>query len=260
VVEITFLGVGSATPAVGGDHVALLVRARGFTVLIDAGPAVMVQLGRQGVTADDVDVLLVTHAHGDHVLGWPMLLFRQRPLTVVAAPETQRVLRELAWLVYPELREPMADRLTFVDLAPGGEWRAGSLRVRSAATCHSADSQAYRIDCEEIGRALTYSGDTGPCDEVRELARGCDLLIHEATYLHVQEPMYGHSTAGQAAQIAAAAGCGALALVHRDREQPEAPDLYEAEVRARYNGMWWLPYAGQSVILSPAGLSIVGDR
>lgn len=259
-VEITFLGVGSATPVVGGDHVALLVRAGMLTVLVDAGPAVMVQLGRQDVIADDIDVLLVTHAHGDHVLGWPMLLFRQRPLIVVTAPETQRALRELAWLVYPELREPTADRLTFVDLEPGGEWQVGPLRVRSAATCHSVASQAYRIDCEEIGRALTYSGDTGPCDEVRELAQGCDLLIHEATYLHVQEPMYGHSTAGQAAQIAAAAGCGALALVHRDREQPDAPDLYEVEVCAYYNGMWWLPYAGQSVTLSPAGLSVVGDR
>lgn len=256
-VEITFLGVGSATPAVGGDHVALLVRAGALTVLVDAGPAVMVQLGRQGATADDVDVLLVTHSHGDHVLGWPMLLFRQRPLTIVAAPETQRVLRDLAWLVYPELQEPTADRLTFVDLEPGGEWRVGSLRVQSAATCHSTASQAYRIDCEEIGRALTYSGDTGPCDEVRELAQGCDLLIHEATYLRAQEPMYGHSTVGQAAQIAAAAGCGALALVHRDHEQPEAPDLYEAEVRACYKGMWWLPYAGQTVTLSPAGLTVV---
>ncbi len=259
-VEITFLGVGSATPAISGDHVALLVRAGTLKALVDAGPTVMAQLGRQGVTADDIDVLLVTHAHGDHVLGWPMLLFRQRPLVVVAAPETQRVLRELAWLVYPELQEPMADRLTFVDLGPGGEWRVGPLRVRSAATCHSAASQAYRFDCEEVGRALTYSGDTGPCDEVAGLAQGCDLLIHEATYLHVQEPMYGHSTAGQAAQIAAAAGCGALALVHRDREQPEALDLYEAEVRAYYNGLWWLPYAGQTVILSAAGLNILEGR
>lgn len=259
-VEITFLGVGSATPAISGDHVALLVRAGTLTVLVDAGPTVMVQLGRQEVTADDIDVLLVTHTHGDHILGWPMLLFRQRPLIVVAAPETKRVLRELAWLVYPELQEPMADRLTFVDLEPGGEWRVGPLRVRSAATCHSTASQAYRFDYEEINCALTYSGDTGPCGGVRELARGCDLLIHEATYLYVQEPMYGHSTVGQAAQIAAAAGCGALALVHRDHGQPEALALYEAEVRAYYNGVWWLPHAGQTVTLSPLGLTIAGGR
>lgn len=67
------------------------------------------------------------------------------------------------------------------------------------------------------GRKIVYSGDTAPCEAMVQLAKGADLLIHEATFAHAHRELAarsGHATAVQAACIAAAAGVRALVLTH----------------------------------------------
>jgi ribonuclease Z len=67
------------------------------------------------------------------------------------------------------------------------------------------------------GRRLVFSGDTRPCDGTREAAAAADLLIHEATFLDEERDRAretGHSTAAEAAQLAADAQVAMLALTH----------------------------------------------
>jgi|HigsolmetaAR204D_1030405.scaffolds.fasta_scaffold09585_2 ribonuclease Z len=67
------------------------------------------------------------------------------------------------------------------------------------------------------GRKIVFSGDTEPCDSVRELARGADLLVHEATYAQKDKELAersGHSTAWEAAMLAREAGVKKLCLTH----------------------------------------------
>lgn len=67
------------------------------------------------------------------------------------------------------------------------------------------------------GRAVVITGDTGPCEAVAEAAADADLLIHDASFITEDAERAaetGHSTAAQAATVAAEAGAGMLALVH----------------------------------------------
>jgi ribonuclease Z len=85
------------------------------------------------------------------------------------------------------------------------------------------------------GRTVVYSGDTRPCDTVRAVSHGADLLIHEATFSSEERARAvetGHSTAREAAEIARAAGVRQLVLTHiSPRYSREAPELL-AEARA----------------------------
>ncbi len=85
------------------------------------------------------------------------------------------------------------------------------------------------------GRKVVISGDTRPCEGVRQAAHGADLLVHEATFSHLDRARAsetGHSTAVEAAEIAANAGVKRLVLTHiSPRYSREAPEL-AAEARA----------------------------
>jgi ribonuclease Z len=67
------------------------------------------------------------------------------------------------------------------------------------------------------GRKLVLAGDTAPCEMTRAVAFGADLLVHEATFADEDVERAAetrHSTAGQAARLAAEAEVAMLALTH----------------------------------------------
>ena len=87
------------------------------------------------------------------------------------------------------------------------------------------------------GPSLAYITDTVPNRASIELARGCDLLIHEAGFSAVLQPdldisEYFHGTAQQAGEVARQAGCERLALVHLGPEIGERPEVLAKEARA----------------------------
>src|SRR3954451_5392086 len=102
------------------------------------------------------------------------------------------------------------------------------------------------------GRRIVFSGDTRPCSGTREAAAGADLPIHEATFL-VEERRRardtGHSTAAEAAQVAAEAQVSMLALTHLSTRytggqiRREAAKLFDNTVVPRDFDSIELPFA-----------------
>jgi len=86
------------------------------------------------------------------------------------------------------------------------------------------------VDPPRRGRKVVYSGDTRPSEALVGLAEGADILIHEATFddsLVERAVEDGHSTASQAAEVAASAGVGRLLLTHISSRYPDAGVLLE---------------------------------
>ena len=84
------------------------------------------------------------------------------------------------------------------------------------------------------GRRIVYCTDTRPCEAAVELARGADLLIHEATYasdMAAEAVERFHATAAEAAAVARDAGVGQLILTHVSPRYTDAAVLLD-EARA----------------------------
>jgi ribonuclease BN (tRNA processing enzyme) len=98
---------------------------------------------------------------------------------------------------------------------PEVELAVGPLRVRFMGGQHYVPAWGVSIVAPD-GARLVYTGDTGPSAAMTEFARGCDLLLVEATLRDVadDDPRRGHLTPEEAIELSTDAGAGATLLVH----------------------------------------------
>jgi ribonuclease BN (tRNA processing enzyme) len=99
---------------------------------------------------------------------------------------------------------------------------------------------AFRV--ESAGGSVCYSGDSGLCDEIVDLARGCDVLIHMNHYFSGAEPSASYRAAcgnhRDNALVAKRAGVKALILTHVPPEidRPDVRDQALREIREEFDG------------------------
>ncbi len=94
---------------------------------------------------------------------------------------------------------------------------------------------AYGLRVEADGRVIAYSGDTGPCQELVDLATGADLLLCESAFVEGGDnPVDLHLTGKQAGVAAAEAGVRRLVLTHIPPWHD--PDVPLAEAREAFDG------------------------
>ena len=234
--QLTVLGSGTAVPVPDRFPAGYLVRHEGRAVMVDCGPGTVRRLAQAGVGAAALDAVLLTHYHTDHCADLAALLFALRspplsprpPLTVCGAPGLERLFGKLteAW---PWLA-PRSYELRLVELLPG-TLHAFGLEITAVPIRHTAQSLGYRLRADAA--AIAFSGDADECDELVQLASGCDVFVCDTASPDGQK-LDGHLTPGLAAGYAERAGAGRLVLTHFYPEC-DGHDLV-AQARARFGG------------------------
>ena len=214
--QLHFLGTGSAVSDAHRTTTMLAVEAAGRLVAVDCGGDLVQRLMAGGLDPVALDLLVLTHEHPDHIGGFPLvleklwLLGRRTPVRVAGPARALDVARRLFDQFDTSRWEGLPERAYHeVALEEGAVvWEADGLRITASPVTHSVPTVGLRFEAE--GRVIAYSCDTAPDPAVTRLARGADVLVHEATGL---QPGV-HSSAEEAAQTAADAGAGRLVLVH----------------------------------------------
>jgi ribonuclease BN (tRNA processing enzyme) len=198
--RIAFLGTGSAF-ALERYNGAVVVDGR---LLLDGGAPLLPHLHRLGIDPGAIEVVFLTHFHGDHVLGLPPFLlyrayFPTGPLAVVGPPGVQgRVegLMRLAWgNDWPDQERPF--ELNYHEAAARGE--VAGVAYEAVKLQHgSQDCRGYRLHLD--GRILAYAGDTAATPPLDDLVRGADVAITEAT---APDPGAVHTSWDEAREVAA---------------------------------------------------------
>ena len=223
---------------------AQVIVANDTAYVVDCGDGVARQLALAGVPLSTLRHIFITHHHSDHnadygnliLLAWTAGLSTR--VDTWGPPPLERMTRLFFEMNAYDIHARTADegRVDLVPLVHAHERREGGLVMRdgnvtvTAAVVHHppvVPAFAYRFDAAD--RSIVISGDTTPSDSLVRLARGADVLVHEALYpagvdrLVAAVPnaadlkrsiLSHHTSAEDAGRVAAAAGVKTLVLSH----------------------------------------------
>ena len=186
--EISFLGSSNAFASEGRYWSSFIVDGK---YQFDCPPTLLPQLKQLGVALDDIEVIFISHFHGDHFVGLPFLLLeymymtpRTKDLYIVGPPGCEEWLEDFSSRVYPNITRETSYKRIYVDATPGKTQTVGDLTFESFPMNHvKADglkAMGYRV---QIGdKTIAYTGDTMFCEEAVELGDGTDVYIVDCTY------------------------------------------------------------------------------
>lgn len=233
---LTVVGCAGTVPGPDAACSCYLLEHAGYRLLLDLGTGALGPLQRY-TDPCAVDAVVISHPHRDHYSDLiPLAYLRDRRGGAKRLPVTAPA-GTAAHVVNPAAPPAYAGALDW--RTPPAEPRPfGPLTVVTAPVVHSVPGVAVRVSTGGAsagvgsagggsggggsggggsggGASLTYSGDSGECDELLDLARGTDVLLCEAA-ASVRTPgaTETHLTPVQAAGLAREAGAGHLVLTH----------------------------------------------
>jgi len=225
--HFAFLGTGAALPGKYRNVSATLVHLESESVLLDCGEATCGQL-RRFYGPDLADkalqnmIVLISHLHADHQLGFLGLLKRRRelgypgPFKLIAPMRYRQFLEEYGQCIADDISSSF-DFTATEDILEGIE--LNGISFKSVPVIHCPAAFGYVVRRNDL--QVVYSGDTRPCSALAEAAlEGAPkttLLIHEATFedaLAAEAKSKRHSTIGEAIEIGIAMNADYTLLTH----------------------------------------------
>jgi ribonuclease BN (tRNA processing enzyme) len=178
---VELLGSGNAFLPSGRLHSFLAIDRH---IIIDCPPTALASLRIAGISPADIDTILITHVHGDHVFGFPFLLLERkyisdrdglRNLTVAGSSGVKERLIHLCQLAYPGSLEEIIETINWVDIPEVNGWKMERFEVLHDP---EVDPHGWMLSHEE-GWSIIHSGDSGPCDELWNRIGMCDFAVVE---------------------------------------------------------------------------------
>jgi ribonuclease BN (tRNA processing enzyme) len=268
--RLVLLGTGGGPRVIANGRAksANLIVANGVPYVVDCGEGVAHQLVRAGVALNTLRYVFITHHHSDHNLDYGNLVYDawvaglRAPVDTYGPPPI-KAMTEAYWQlngfdietrIADEGRPDLRKLVTAHEFdVPGLVMQNADMKVTAALVRHPpvVHAYAYRFDCAD--RAIVISGDTTYSPELIALAKGADVLVHEAMHpgglesivkrvpnaATLRQSMLSHHTVTEdIGKVAAAAGVKTLVLTHfvPPDDNSITDDMWTEGVRKHYKG------------------------
>ncbi|MGC4117187.1 MAG: cyclic nucleotide-binding domain-containing protein [Myxococcales bacterium] len=181
----------------------MIVQAAGHFLLVDSGPYIRQVLEASGISLNQIEGMILTHAHEDHAVGVSALLHLGRRVQLFVTRETAEIVRRKLAILNPEVDRPRAlldDAFDLVYVEPGRTFDFLGLSMRFHYTMHSISCVGVELSCEDLGvhRRVLLTGDNNSRPAIQKAAeagvlsperkaeldelyaRQCDLVVSDA--------------------------------------------------------------------------------
>ena len=193
-VQVRFLGTGDAFGHGGRLQTCILIQTTKHRILIDFGASAMISLYRYGVNPNSIDLILLTHLHGDHFGGLPFFILdaqliskRFHPLTVVGPIGSRERIMAAMEVMFPgSSKVKQKFDINIYELEAEQVWDSHGIKVVPYPVIHPSGDPSFALRVECDGRSIAYTGDTEWTEALIQSARGVDLLIAEAYFYKKQ--------------------------------------------------------------------------
>ena len=250
--KLSFLGTIGAAVTADRDNTCYVIECGKDLFMVDCSGNPAGKLLKLGYDPSNLVQILFTHLHIDHCYGLPTLLFhmfltgRVEPI-VLAAPDSEYnlLISQLeSHQIYPEVRSfALIEQQIPVD-QEYVVFKNDTCCIKSAEADHCRAARAFRFEEISTGKSVVISGDTRPCSNIINLARGTDVLIHESSFPHreaAKAAEFGHSTALQAGEVAQLAQARSLYLIHFDANYDNELSHFVTSASQAFSGQILIP-------------------
>ncbi len=193
--QVIFLGVGEACDQQFNNTSILINTAGDSQVLLDCGFSIPHRYFNLFDDPEKPDAVWISHFHGDHYFGMPLLLLRlwemkrTSPLTIISQQRGEEKIIHALNTAYNNFSEKLEYKLIFKELEPEENLKYADLNLQAAQSIHSERNLGLLL--EENGKKIYYSGDGRPTDKTKKLVENCDLIIHESFKMIDDIPSHG---------------------------------------------------------------------
>ena len=239
--RLCFLGSGDNFGSGGRFQACIHVDAGATRFLMDCGASSLIPMKRAGISTAEIDLILISHLHGDHFGGIPFFILdaqlisrREAPLVIAGPPGLKRRAHEAMEVLYrgsSTVERKFAVR--YVEMIEGESTQVCGLTVFPVRVIHGSGDPPFAMRIECAGKIIAYSGDTEWTDALPAIADGADLFICECYFF--DKPMKNHINYRTLMAHRAELRCKRIVLTHMGDDILSHSDQIELETA--YDGM-----------------------
>ena len=240
--QLTLLGTGCPSVDYKRFGPANLVSSKRTHLLVDCGSGVTQRLNQSEVSTANIDALILTHLHSDHVIDFYQLIisswhsYRTKPWKIYGPKGTKKFLTKImtAWreernlrIKYESRSSIEAFKLDITEFEDFGKIKIKDFVFEYFRVDHQPVKHAYGFNFYNNKKKLTISGDTKPCENLLKYAQKCDVLLHEVfvegeikevNKMRTKKTLHNvksyHTTSSMVGKVASLTRCKKLVLTH----------------------------------------------